>query len=108
MLWSVGDAPKTRYFLTSLGCYLFIHPDDALRRSASADELGQVPSDDDDGFPQRKVKGMRGYVRPRPGTAEDAVVKRAQRKDATGMVVKVRKSPAKIGDMKHRHHIPCT
>lgn len=34
-------------------------------------------------------KGMRGYVAPRPGTAEDAAVKRLAIKGATGVVAKV-------------------
>lgn len=35
------------------------------------------------------LRGMKGYVRPRPGTAENAALKRLRRKDATGMVAKV-------------------
>ena len=34
-------------------------------------------------------KGMKGYVAPRPGTAEDAAVKRLAIKGATGVVTKV-------------------
>lgn len=34
-------------------------------------------------------KGMKGYVVPRPGTAEDAALKRLAIKGATGVVAKV-------------------
>lgn len=35
-------------------------------------------------------KGMRGYVRPTPGSAEDVALKRSRSRGATGMVLKVR------------------
>lgn len=38
------------------------------------------------------VEGTQGYVKSRPGTAEEAAIKRSMRKDAPGLITKVETS----------------
>lgn len=68
----------------SICAFHVIHGADRLRRSLSASPLNYLKDNE-----RGQRKSAWGYVRPRPGTAEDAMLKRSKKKEATGVVAQV-------------------